>query len=58
MRQTTLTEKLAGIKETVSDETGLISEAAAENDEIAYEEILTNVDPMIGMEGITPYHFM
>ena len=56
MRQTTLTEKLAGIKETVSDETGLISEAAAENDEIAYEEILTNVDPMIGMEGITPYH--
>lgn len=54
-RQTTLTEKLLGIN-VIDHRKSLQFE---ENDvEIPYEEILMNEDPMIGMEGITPYHFM
>ena len=25
---------------------------------LTYDEMMTSVDPMIGMEGITPYQFM
>lgn len=58
-RQTTLMEKLSGLSETESKDNNLVSETDdIESDGIPYEELLMNEDPMIGMEGITPYHFM
>ena len=55
MRQTTLMEKLSGFTSIESAESVGIEE---EQEEIPYEELLMNVDPMIGMEGVTPYLFM
>ena len=55
MRQTTLMEKLSGFTSIESAESVGIEE---EQEEIPYEEFLMNVDPMIGMEGVTPYLFM
>ena len=55
MRQTTLMEKLSGFTSIESAESVGIEE---EQEEIPYEELLMNVDPMIGMDGITPYLFM
>ncbi|WP_338470351.1 ATP-dependent RecD-like DNA helicase [Niallia sp. XMNu-256] len=59
MRQTTLMEKLSGLSEGDNQVEDTILEVETDNtSEISYEEMLMNVDPMIGMEGITPYHFM
>ena len=55
MRQTTLMEKLSGFTSIESAESAGIEE---EQEEIPYEELVMNVDPMIGMEGVTPYLFM
>ena len=55
MRQTTLMEKLSGFTSIESAESVGIEE---EQEEIPYEEFLMNVDPMIGMDGVTPYLFM
>ena len=55
MRQTTLMEKLSGFTSIESAKSVGIEE---EQEEIPYEELLMNVDPMIGMEGVTPYLFM
>lgn len=49
-RQTTLCEKL---KETIPEET-----PAHASEQISYEEMLMNEDPMIGMDNVTPYDFM
>jgi exodeoxyribonuclease V alpha subunit len=54
LRKTTLSEKLSLIMdESVND--GREREAA---DNTVIEEMLMKEDPMIGMEGITPYDFM
>ena len=55
MRQTTLMEKLSGFTSIESAESVGIEE---EQEEIPYEEFVMNVDPMVGMEGVTPYLFM
>jgi exodeoxyribonuclease V alpha subunit len=55
MRQTTLMEKLSGFTSIESAESMGIEE---EQEEIPYEEFLMNVDPMVGMDGVTPYLFM
>ena len=55
MRQTTLMEKLSGFTSIESAESVGIEE---EQEEIPYEELLMNVDPMVGMDGVTPYLFM
>ena len=55
MRLTTLMEKLSGFTSIESAESVGIEE---EQEEIPYEELVMNVDPMIGMEGVTPYLFM
>ena len=55
MRQTTLMEKLSGFTSIESAESVGIEE---EQEEIPYEELVMNADPMIGMEGVTPYLFM
>ena len=55
MRQTTLMEKLSGFTSIESAESAGIEE---EQEEIPYEEFVMNADPMIGMEGVTPYLFM
>jgi len=53
-RLTTLTEKL---KEAIAGKES--KEIAHQLDEkLAYEELLMKVDPLIGMENITPYDFM
>ena len=52
MRQTTLMEKLSGY---TSIESADIEE---EKEEVPYEEVLMNEDPMVGMDGVTPYLFM
>ncbi|WP_428909223.1 SF1B family DNA helicase RecD2 [Niallia sp. Krafla_26] len=60
-RQTTLAEKLKGLGEVVSEEvkaTPVSEDASAQIQELPYEDMLMNVDPMIGMEGVSPYHFM
>lgn len=49
-RQTTLCEKL---KETIPEETPTHA-----SEQISYEEMLMNEDPMIGMDNVTPYDFM
>ena len=54
MRQTTLSEKLSGFTSIESAD----SAVNEEDQEIPYEESLMNQDPMIGMEGVTPYLFM
>ncbi|BCB04933.1 SF1B family DNA helicase RecD2 [Bacillus sp. KH172YL63] len=51
LRKTSLTEKLRHLLEGAGD-----SEAPIEN--IPVEEMLMKEDPMIGMEGISPYDFM
>ena len=56
-RQTTLSEKLKNIKE----ETESIKQEDTEKENhsnMTYEEMMMAVDPMIGMEGVTPYQFM
>jgi exodeoxyribonuclease V alpha subunit len=55
MRQTSLMEKLSGFTSIESAESVGIEE---EQEEIPYEEFLMNVDPMVGMDGVTPYLFM
>ena len=55
MRLTTLMEKLSGFTSIESAESADIEE---EQEEIPYEELVMNADPMIGMEGVTPYLFM
>ena len=55
MRLTTLMEKLSGFTSIESAESAGIEE---EQEEIPYEELVMNADPMIGMEGVTPYLFM
>lgn len=51
-RQTTLKEKLV---EMINNST---EENVEEKQDLTYEEKLMEVDPLIGMEGITPYDFM
>lgn len=54
-RQTTLAEKLMAECAPVKER----KIAAVEDvQELSYEEMLMNVDPMIGMEELTPYDFM
>jgi exodeoxyribonuclease V alpha subunit len=55
MRLTTLMEKLSGFTSIESAESAGIEE---EQEAIPYEELVMNADPMIGMEGVTPYLFM
>jgi exodeoxyribonuclease V alpha subunit len=57
MRQTTLSEKLSGFTSIESADSA-DSAVNEEDQEISYEELLMNQDPMIGMEGVTPYLFM
>jgi exodeoxyribonuclease V alpha subunit len=57
MRQTTLMEKLSG-HTSIENAKSVIEEEDQEQEEIPYEELLLNEDPMIGMEGVTPYLFM
>lgn len=54
-RLTTLTEKL---KEAIPSEHLQISKAETAEEVLTYEEIIMQVDPLIGMENITPYDFM
>lgn len=56
-RLTTLQEKL---KETILNETdtALTGATVDEKPLELYEETITNIDPMIGMDNITPYDFM
>nr|WP_221452323.1 ATP-dependent RecD-like DNA helicase [Bacillus benzoevorans] len=55
-RLTTLSEKL------IAECPPLAEKARGEDQDpllnLSYEEMLMNVDPMIGMDDITPYHFM
>ncbi len=56
-RQTTLAEKLKNI----NAETELNQQKDIEKEnpsDLTYEEMMMEVDPMIGMEGVTPYQFM
>ena len=56
-RQTTLAEKLKNIK----SETELINQKDMEHENhsnMTYEEMMMAVDPMIGMNDVTPYQFM
>lgn len=60
-RLTSLTEKLKeSIVEvnTISETMDPIQDELARNESLTYEEIMLNVDPLIGMENITPYDFM
>jgi len=52
-RKTTLAEKLQEIKAKV-----VSVEAELQQTDMTYEELVMNVDPMIGMENVTPYQFM
>ncbi|WP_394233059.1 ATP-dependent RecD-like DNA helicase [Niallia oryzisoli] len=52
-RKTTLAEKLQEIKAKV-----VSVEAELQQTDMTYEELMMNVDPMIGMENVTPYQFM
>lgn len=57
-RQTTLTEKLQehiSVKPNKENEFGDQAESIST---LTYEERLTDVDPLIGMENITPYDFL
>ena len=62
-RQTSLCDKLKNISENHemnSDEemdNGKLGENE-NNSNLTYDEMMTSVDPMIGMDGITPYQFM
>ena len=56
-RQTTLAEKLKNI----NTETELNQQKDIEKEnpsDLTYEEMMMEVDPMIGMEDVTPYQFM
>jgi exodeoxyribonuclease V alpha subunit len=53
LRKTTLSEKLRSLLDT-----DVPIEEASSDGEIPIEEFLLNEDPMIGMEGISPYDFM
>ena len=52
LRKTSLSEKLNGI--TAGEENTALSPVEG----LPIEEFLLNEDPMIGMEGISPYDFM
>ncbi|MFO1443035.1 ATP-dependent RecD-like DNA helicase [Bacillus sp. Bva_UNVM-123] len=54
-RLTTLTEKL---KEAIPSEHIQMSKAETEEEALTYEELFMQIDPLIGMENITPYDFM
>ncbi len=57
-RQTTLCQKLQeSITIKISEEQIPAHETTASN-ELSYEEELMQVDPMVGMENLTPYDFM
>ena len=48
-------EKVFGFTSIESAESVGIEE---EKEEVPYEEVLMNEDPMVGMDGVTPYLFM
>lgn len=52
-RLTSLTDKL---KEAISEQ--IPAEKEFDGESLTYEEEIMNVDPLIGMENITPYDFM
>lgn len=54
LRQTTLAEKL---KELLEHKTKPIVFEESD-DHLTYEEMMMSIDPMIGMEDVTPYQFM
>ena len=64
-RQTTLCDKLKNISENhemnsdeeIEDKSHKLGENE-NNSNLTYDEMMTSVDPMIGMEDITPYQFM
>jgi exodeoxyribonuclease V alpha subunit len=53
-RQTTLCEKL---QEAILAKSQAVKQESLADD-LSYEEMLMNTDPMIGMENVTPYDFM
>ncbi|MCQ6278206.1 ATP-dependent RecD-like DNA helicase [Bacillus sp. EB600] len=53
-RQTTLCEKLQEALPAANQKI----QAESPPEDISYEEMLMNTDPMIGMENVTPYDFM
>ena len=53
LRKTTLSEKLRSLLDTE-----ISLEQTTSGDDLPIEEFLLNEDPMIGMEGISPYDFM
>jgi len=60
-RQTTLAEKLQiELNEVVREAlpTKELMDETLQTGEITYEEMMMNVDPMIGMENVTPYEYM
>jgi exodeoxyribonuclease V alpha subunit len=54
-RLTSLCEKL---QDAIPDETTILPENSIEDRPISLEEELMKVDPMIGMENVSPYDFM
>ncbi|MCQ6273580.1 ATP-dependent RecD-like DNA helicase [Bacillus sp. V3B] len=53
LRQTTLAEKLKSLLEQKTK--SIVQE---DDDPKTYEEMMMSIDPMIGMEDVTPYQFM
>ena len=62
-RQTSLCEKLKNISENheMNSDEEMDNDKLGENENhsnLTYDEMMTSVDPMIGMDGVTPYQFM
>lgn len=57
-RLTTLAEKLIAECPPLAKKDRKEENSEQQLSNFTYEEMLMNVDPMIGMEDITPYHFM
>ena len=62
-RQTSLCDKLKNISENheMNSDEEMDNDKLGENENksnLTYDEMMTSVDPMIGMDGITPYQFM
>jgi exodeoxyribonuclease V alpha subunit len=62
-RQTSLCDKLKNISENheMNSDEEMDNDKLGENEKksnLTYDEMMTSVDPMIGMDGITPYQFM
>jgi len=56
-RQTSLSDKLKSVIEKTELSTETIQEQE-NNGSMTYEEMMMTIDPMIGMEDVTPYSFM